>query len=312
MKRWFAGMTPCTARHAVLIAMAITLPSSASLAQGTRAQRMACSGDVWRLCSSAIPSVDRIVACLKRERARLSPGCQSVFNDAEAQAASNRPAATPGKTTPHVQPEQAASAPAATPGKITPHVQREQAASAPPATPSNVTPHAQPEQAASTQAAPPAPVAAAQGGAGAAATEQPQIVTRSLSAAPSEDVASAAQPTLFGAGRTMAAPSQRVASRDVDSITPVSSRHGRQQRVAYHQSSHRGRSGNRYGGIMQEMAPLIAMAMGGGQGGGGFDIGSMMGGQGGGGNFDVGQIMGMARNMGFDPGTLMGGGGSWR
>ena len=159
MKRWFAGIAPCTARHAVLIAMAITLPSSASLAQGTRAQRMACSGDVWRLCSSAIPSVDRIVACLKRERARLSPGCQSVFNDAEAQAASNRPAAaTPGKTTPHVQPEQAASTPAA----------------------------------------PPAPVATAQDGAGAAATEQPKIVTRSLSAAPSEDVASAAQPALSG------------------------------------------------------------------------------------------------------------------
>jgi hypothetical protein len=276
MKRWFAGIAPCTARHAVLIAIAIALPSSASLAQGTRAQRMACSGDVWRLCSSAIPSVDRIVACLKRERARLSPGCQAVFNDAEAQAASNRP-------------------PAAAPGKATPHVQ--------------------PEQAASTPAAPPAPVATAQDGAGAAATEQPKIVTRSLSAAPSEDVASAAQPALSGAGRTMAAPSERVASRDVDSMTPVSSRHGRQQRVAYHQSSHRGRSGNGYGGMMREIAPLIAMAMGGGQGGGGFDIGSMMGGQGGQGNFDVGQIMGMARNMGFDPGTFMGGGGGggyWR
>ena len=114
MKRWFAGLAPCTARHAVLVAIAITLPSSASLAQGTRAQRMACSGDVWRLCSSAIPSVDRIVACLKRERARLSPGCQAVFNDAEAQAAINRPpAARPGKATPHAQPEQAASTPVA-------------------------------------------------------------------------------------------------------------------------------------------------------------------------------------------------------
>jgi hypothetical protein len=268
MKRWFAGFAPCTARHAVLIAIAITLPSSASLAQGTRAQRMACSGDVWRLCSSAIPSVDRIVACLKRERERLSPGCQAVFNDAEAQAASNRP-------------------PAATPGKAIPH--------------------AQPEQAAST------PVAPAQGGAGPAAAEQPKIVTRSLPAAPPEDVASATPLGLSGVGRTVAAPTERVASRDVDSMAPVSSRHGRQQREAYHQSSQRGRSGNRYGGMMQEIAPLIAMAMGGGQGGGGFDVQSMMGGQGGRGNFDVGQIMGMARSMGFDPGTFMGGGGGdWR
>ena len=242
---------------------------------------MACSGDVWRLCSSAIPSVDRIIACLKRERARLSPGCQAVFNDAEAQAAINRPpAATPGKATPHAQPEQAASTPAA-----------------------------------------PAP-----GGAGSAAAEPPKIVARSLPAAPPEEVASAAPPAQFGVGRTMAAPTERVASRDVDSMPPVSSRHGRQQRDAYHQSSHRGRSGNRYGGMMQEIAPLIAMAMGGGRGGGGFDvqsmiggqggfdIGSMMGGYGGRSNFDVGQIMGMARSMGFDPGTFMGGGGGgyWR
>jgi hypothetical protein len=271
MKRWFAGFAPCTARHAVLIAIAITLPSSASLAQGTRAQRMACSGDVWRLCSSAIPSVDRIVACLKRERARLSPGCQAVFNDAEAQAAMNRPpAAAPGKATPHVQPEQAASMPAAP----------------------------------------------AQGGAGPAAIEQPKIVARSLQAALPEEDAPAAPPALSGVGRTMAAPTERVASRDVDSMTPVSSRHGRQQREAYHQSSHRGRSGNQYGGMMEQIAPLIAMAMGGGQGGGGFDVQSMMGGQGGyggRGNFDVGQIMGMARGMGFDPGTFMGGGGgNWR
>jgi hypothetical protein len=273
MKRWFAGLAPCTARHAVLIAIAITLPSSASFAQGTRAQRMACSGDVWRLCSSAIPSVDRIVACLKRERARLSPGCQAVFNDAEAQTAINRPpAAAPSKATPHAPPEQAASTPAA-----------------------------------------PAP---APSGAGPAATEQPKIVTRALSAAPPEEVASATPPTLSGVGRTMVAPTERVASRDVDSMTPVSSRHGRQQREAYRQSSQRGRSGNRYGGMMGQIAPLIAMAMGGGQGGGGFDVGSMMGGQGGyggRGSFDVGQIMGMARSMGFDPGTLMGGGGGyWR
>jgi hypothetical protein len=253
MKRWFAELAPCTARHAVLIAIAITLPSGASLAQGTRAQRMACSGDVWRLCSSAIPSIDRIVACLKRERARLSPGCQAVFNDAEAHAAINRP-------------------PAAT-------------------------------------------------RAGPAAAEPPKIVARSLPAAPPEEVTSAAPPALSGVGRTTAAPTERVASRDVDSMTSVSSRHGRQQRAAYHQSSHRGRSGNRYGGIMEEIAPLIAMAMGGVRGGGGFDVqsmiggqgGSMMGGYGGRGNFDVGQIMGMARSMGFDPGRFMGGGGGyWR
>jgi hypothetical protein len=110
----------------------------------------------------------------------------------------------------------------------------------------------------------------------------------------------------------MAVPTERVASRDVDSMTRVSSRHGRQQRATYHQSSHRGRSGNPYGGIMAQIAPLVVMAMGGGQDGGGFDVQSMMGGYGGPGNFDVGQIIGMARSMGFDPGKFMGGGGYWR
>lgn len=293
MKRWFAGLAPCTARYAVLIAIAITLPSSASVAQGTRAQRIACAGDVWRLCSSAIPNVGRIVACLKRERARLSPGCQAVFNDPQVQAAINRP-------------------PAAAPGKAAPHAQSEQAAS----TPTTPAPGAQSEQAAST------PTTPALGEAGPAPAEQPNIVSRS--AAPSEEVASATPPVQSGVGRTMATPTERVASRDVDSMTRVSSRQGRQQRQAYHQSSHRGRSGNRYGGIMAQIAPLIAMAMGGSQGGGGFDVQSMMGSQGGfdagpltgryggRGNFDVGQIIGMARSMGFDPGTFMGGGGSWR
>jgi len=301
MKRW-AGLASRTVRHAVLIVITLALPSGAGLAQGTRAQRTACAGDVWRLCSSAIPSVDRIVACLKRERARLSPGCQTVFNDAEAKATINRPpAAGPGKATPHTQPEQAASTPPAVPAPgggsaaaARPNiVARSLPAAAPEkvAGPGNATPYAPPEQAASTPA--PAPP---DGGPGAA--ERPNIVARSLPAAAPEEVASAKPPEPSGVAR-MAAQTEHVESRDIDSMTPVSSRRGRQQRDAYHQSSHRGRSGNRNGGIMEEIAPLVAMAMDGHSGRG---------------NFDVGQMIGMARSMGFDPSTFMGGGGggNWR
>jgi len=65
--------------RAAVLALAFAAASTAALAAGTPEQRQACTGDVFRLCSSDIPNVDRIVACLKRQRASLSPGCQAVF-----------------------------------------------------------------------------------------------------------------------------------------------------------------------------------------------------------------------------------------
>lgn len=39
-----------------------------------------CRGDAFRFCLSEIPDRDRITACMVRNRTRLSPGCQTVFN----------------------------------------------------------------------------------------------------------------------------------------------------------------------------------------------------------------------------------------
>lgn len=61
-------------------ALALALCSTASLALGTDEQRAACTPDAFRLCSAQIPNVDAIVACLKRQKSNLSPGCQAVFN----------------------------------------------------------------------------------------------------------------------------------------------------------------------------------------------------------------------------------------
>ena len=47
------------------------ISSTSSFAFSAEAQSM-CTGDAFRLCSSEIPNVDRIVACLKRERPNLS------------------------------------------------------------------------------------------------------------------------------------------------------------------------------------------------------------------------------------------------
>jgi hypothetical protein len=49
-------------------------------------QQQLCSGDAMRLCSADIPNVDRITACMMRQRAQLSPGCRSVFRPVQASA----------------------------------------------------------------------------------------------------------------------------------------------------------------------------------------------------------------------------------
>ena len=53
-------------------------------AQGySQEQQQLCSGDAFRLCGPDIPDVDRVTACMVRQRAQLSPGCQSVFRPAD-------------------------------------------------------------------------------------------------------------------------------------------------------------------------------------------------------------------------------------
>jgi hypothetical protein len=53
-------------------------------------QRRLCTGDVFRLCASEIPSVERITNCMRRQRANLSEGCRSVFGKPTEQSASAR------------------------------------------------------------------------------------------------------------------------------------------------------------------------------------------------------------------------------
>jgi hypothetical protein len=62
------------------------LSSSASFAFSAEAQQM-CSGDAFRLCSSDIPNVSAITACMFKHRAQLSTGCRTVMDrDLAAQA----------------------------------------------------------------------------------------------------------------------------------------------------------------------------------------------------------------------------------
>ena len=57
-------------------------PAIAQEFRGTQEQQMACTPDVWRLCGSEIPDVERIKACLRANVPQLSPSCRAVFETA--------------------------------------------------------------------------------------------------------------------------------------------------------------------------------------------------------------------------------------
>jgi hypothetical protein len=59
--------------------------------QGTAEQRAACTPDALRLCSSEIPDVTRIAACMRANRAKLSARCRATFESASASENGHRP-----------------------------------------------------------------------------------------------------------------------------------------------------------------------------------------------------------------------------
>jgi hypothetical protein len=77
---------------AVAVALATALPGSATVAQ-TAQESQACMGDVMRLCASAIPSRDRIIACMLRNRSELGSECRAVMTRYPAKAGPGHPQA---------------------------------------------------------------------------------------------------------------------------------------------------------------------------------------------------------------------------
>ena len=69
-----------TSRVALLFAVAATAISAwPNLAFSSEAQQM-CTGDAMRLCGHEIPNVQRITACMHRQRANVSAGCRAVMD----------------------------------------------------------------------------------------------------------------------------------------------------------------------------------------------------------------------------------------
>jgi len=64
---------------AVSVATVTTLSTGASFAFSAEAQQM-CTGDAFRLCSSEIPNIPAITACMIKNRSSLSAGCRTVLD----------------------------------------------------------------------------------------------------------------------------------------------------------------------------------------------------------------------------------------
>jgi len=63
------------------LAVAVSLTAFGSAAQAyTSEQRIACTPDAFRLCSSEIPSIDGVTACMRKQKSSLSAACKAVFD----------------------------------------------------------------------------------------------------------------------------------------------------------------------------------------------------------------------------------------
>jgi hypothetical protein len=73
-----------------IAASTFALPTSGH-AYTAEAQQM-CTSDAFRLCSSEIPNISRITACMVQHKSELSPGCRAVMDrDAAPQPAKTGP-----------------------------------------------------------------------------------------------------------------------------------------------------------------------------------------------------------------------------
>jgi hypothetical protein len=63
---------------ALAIALSLSLLPTSSHAY-TQEEQQACQPDAFRLCSSEIPDVDRVTACMIARRSQLSPECRRFF-----------------------------------------------------------------------------------------------------------------------------------------------------------------------------------------------------------------------------------------
>jgi hypothetical protein len=95
----FTGSTMRNCKMLIATTLALGLLTTAANAY-TQEQEQMCTGDAMRLCSSEIPDVERVTACMVQKRAQLSDGCKAVFRyvpPATATPVNYAPTAKPSK-----------------------------------------------------------------------------------------------------------------------------------------------------------------------------------------------------------------------
>jgi hypothetical protein len=63
---------------ALTLAISVFSMSTASHAYTAEEERL-CMSDAFKFCSSEIPNIDKVTACMVKNKAQLSPGCKSVM-----------------------------------------------------------------------------------------------------------------------------------------------------------------------------------------------------------------------------------------
>ena len=76
----FLNRIICKTALALTVAASFSaFSSNAGFAFSSEAQQV-CTGDAFRLCSSEIPNVAKITACMIKQRTDLSSGCRSAMD----------------------------------------------------------------------------------------------------------------------------------------------------------------------------------------------------------------------------------------
>lgn len=89
-------MAGIRARLRAATMMAVMMMAAIVPAQAyTPEQQQACTDDAFRVCGSEIPDVDRVTACMVRNKSQLSPPCRAQFGPAPRESVADAPAGRP-------------------------------------------------------------------------------------------------------------------------------------------------------------------------------------------------------------------------
>jgi len=78
-----------TLGFAFALITSIVSMSSASYAY-TEEQAQMCTGDAFKFCSSEIPNISAVTACMYKHKAELSAGCRAVMDKPAADKVANK------------------------------------------------------------------------------------------------------------------------------------------------------------------------------------------------------------------------------